>query len=60
MSIAEIIEKQNKVIRVQSDIIDELYLMLAQYATVEEMDSAGYLSDIQNAALMCQEIEQRR
>lgn len=34
----DIIDTQNTIIKMQSDIIDELFLLLMQYMTVEEVD----------------------
>lgn len=34
----DIVDTQNTIIKMQSDIIDELFLLLMQYMTVEEVD----------------------
>lgn len=39
MSQLEIVERQNAVIRIQSGIIDELFLLLMQHISVEEADA---------------------
>lgn len=34
----EIVEKQNAIIRIQSDVIDELFLLLMQHVSADEVD----------------------
>lgn len=46
----EIIEKQNGIIRAQSEIIDELYRLLIQHITVEEFCSAPVCGKMKAAA----------
>lgn len=48
MNLAEACEKQNEIIKLQSDIIDDLFLQLLQYVTIDEEEKT--LSMIQKAA----------
>ena len=42
----DIIDTQNTIIKMQSDIIDELFLLLMQYITVEEVDELDVIKKI--------------
>lgn len=42
----DIIDTQNTIIKMQSDIIDELFLLLMQYMTVEEVDGLDVVKKI--------------
>ena len=42
----DIIDTQNTIIKMQSDIIDELFLLLMQYITVEEVDGLDIVKKI--------------
>lgn len=57
MSQLEIVERQNAVIRIQSGIIDELFLLLMQHISVEEADALPVISRINQAAEIRREIE---
>lgn len=46
----EIIERQNEVIRKESQIIDELFRMLLQHIEVEELCSLQSYADIKDVA----------
>lgn len=46
IDLAQTIDQQNEIIKMQSDIIDKLFLQLLQYCTVKDMDSCGIVSDI--------------
>ena len=48
--IMEIIERQNEVIRKESQIIDELFRMLLQHIEVEELCSLQSYADIKDVA----------
>lgn len=53
----EVLEKQNDIIRIQSEIIDELFLDLMQYITAEEADRLPVVDRINRAAEIRREIE---
>ena len=40
----------SEIIRIQSDVIDALYLMLLQHVTVEELDRAPCMDALERAA----------
>ncbi len=46
----EIIENQNAIIRMQSRIIDDLFLLLAQHISAEELDELPEVLKINRAA----------
>lgn len=46
----EIIEKQNDIIRTQSEIIDDLYRLLIQHITVDELCSMSICGKINAVA----------
>ena len=46
ISLVETAEKQNKIIKMQSDIISKLYSQLSQYATIEEIERSGIVEQI--------------
>lgn len=48
--IMEIIERQNEVIRKESQIIDELFRMLLQHIEVEELCGLQSYADIKDVA----------
>ena len=43
----DIIDTQNTIIKMQSDIIDKLFLLLMQYITVEEVDGLDIVKKIE-------------
>lgn len=53
----EIVEKQNAIIRIQSDVIDELFLLLMQHVTADEVDRLPCVERINEAARIRREIE---
>lgn len=57
MSQLEIVERQNAVIRIQSGIIDELFLLLMQHISVEEADALPVIDRINQAAEIRRKIE---
>lgn len=46
----EVVEQQNAVIRIQSGIIDELFILLMQHISAEEADSLPCIARINQAA----------
>lgn len=48
--LAQTIDQLNEIIKLQSDIIDKLFLQLLQYSTVQEMEDCGIVSEIAKAA----------
>lgn len=55
-SLAETIERQNAVIRLQSEVIDELFILLLQHFTAEEADRLPATEKINTAARLREEI----
>ena len=53
----EIVEKQNAIIRIQSDVIDELFLLLMQHVSADEVDRLPCVERINEAARIRREIE---
>lgn len=53
----EIVEKQNAIIRIQSGVIDELFLLLMQHISAEEADALPVIDKINLAAQIRREIE---
>lgn len=49
-NMAEIVDVQNTIIRMQSDIINQIFLVLGQYVSVEELDNMEVLEKINEAA----------
>lgn len=56
VSIPELIEKQNVIIKEQADIIDGLFLLLLQYTTAEEISNE--VEKINKAALLKKGVEE--
>lgn len=48
--LAEITDQQNTIIKMQSDLISKLYLMLLQYTNTEELDNCGVINQISEIA----------
>ena len=46
----------SEIIRIQSDVIDALYLMLLQHVTVEELDKAPCMDGMERAAAIRRDI----
>lgn len=46
----EMIESQNAIIRIQSGVIDELFRLLMQHVTVDELDNMRIIDRINLAA----------
>lgn len=53
----EIVEKQNAIIRIQSDVIDELFLLLMQHVSADEVDRLPCVERINEATRIRREIE---
>lgn len=54
----EIVDTLNTVIRLQADVIDELYLLLMQHITVDEAASLTVFKHIKEAAALRADIEE--
>lgn len=52
----EIVEQQNAIIRIQSGVIDELFLLLMQHISADEADSLPCIARINQAAEIRAEI----
>jgi hypothetical protein len=52
----EIIERQNEIIRIQSDSVNELFRLLMEHITVEEADQLPVLKKLNLAAEIKAEI----
>jgi len=57
MSPVEIIERQNEIIRIQADSVNELFKLLIEHITVEEADKLPVLKKINLAAKLRAEIK---
>lgn len=55
-SLAETVEQQNAVIRIQSEVIDELFILLLQHITAEEADRLPAIEKINTAAKLREKI----
>ena len=55
---AEIIEKQNRIIQIQADVINDLYGLLMQHITVEEAEALPAVAKINLAANIRNTIEE--
>ena len=55
---AEIIEKQNRIIQIQADVINDLYGLLMQHITVEEAEALPAVAKINLAADIRSTIEE--
>lgn len=53
----EVVEKQNAVIRLQSSVIDDLFLLLMQHISADEVDRLPCVEKINEAARIRREIE---
>ena len=54
--IAELVDKQNEIIKAQSDIIDSLFLRLLQYEPAEELDHCAEVGKINAVAALRESI----
>lgn len=53
----ELFERQNEIIRIQSEAIDELLRLLSMYIAAEELDSLPVIEKINRAAMIRAEHE---
>lgn len=53
----EVVERQNAIIKIQSDVIDELFILLMQHIGAEEADRLPVLAKINQAAEIRREID---
>ena len=58
MTILQIMERQNEIIRLQADSINELFKLLIEHISVEEADSLPVLKKINLAAELRAEIKE--
>lgn len=56
-NLVEVVEKQSLIISIQSGVINELFQLLSQYMTAEELDNIPAISRINTAAQIRAEIE---
>ncbi|NBH98559.1 hypothetical protein D7Y41_18820 [Anaerotruncus sp. 1XD22-93] len=52
----KVVERQNAIIRIQSGVIDELFLLLMQHISADEADSLPCIARINQAAEIRAEI----
>lgn len=60
MSISEIVDKQNTVISMQSEIINELFQLLGQHVAPDELDQLPQVQKINLAAEIREDIGRMR
>ena len=58
MTTLQIMERQNEIIRLQADLINELFKLLIEHISVEEADSLPVLKKINLAAELRAEIKE--
>ena len=56
IDILKTVETQNSIIRIQSEVIDELFRLLLQHISAEEADSLPVLKKINTAASLRKDI----
>ena len=56
MQLVEIVDRQNHIISMQSEIINELFKLLGMYMTSEELDNLPVVNKINMAAEIRNEI----
>lgn len=54
-NLVEIVENQSKVISIQSGVISDLFTLLAQYMSADELDSLPQVDSINEAAILASE-----
>ena len=57
VNLAELIERQNTVIKEQADIIDGLFLLLLQHTTTEELEGSNEVKRINQVAALKDSLE---
>lgn len=55
-NLAEIVENQNVIISIQSGVIKDLFNLLSQYMTAEEMDTLPQVDKINIAARLATKV----
>lgn len=53
----EIFESQSEIIRIQSEVIDDLFRILSQHIAADELDSLPVIQKINRAAMLRNEHE---
>lgn len=56
-NLAEIVENQNVIISIQSGVIKDLFNLLSQYMTAEEMDTLPQVDKINIAARLTTKVQ---
>ena len=56
-NLVRIVDQQNKIIRIQSGVIDKLFRLLSQHIAAEELDNLPVIAEINLAAQIKAEIE---
>lgn len=56
LNLLETVERQNSIIRIQSDVIDELFRLLLQHISAEEADNLPVIQKINTAASLRKEV----
>lgn len=54
-NLVEIVENQSKVISIQSGVISDLFTLLAQYMSADELNSLPQVDSINEAAILAAE-----
>lgn len=57
VSLVELVERQNAVIKEQADIIDSLFLLLLQHTTAEELEGSNEVKRINQVATLKDNLE---
>lgn len=57
MNDVNIVETLNAIIRLQSTVIDELFVLLAQHITVDELDKLPVINKINEAAKLMVDVD---
>lgn len=55
--LTEIVIKQSEIIRIQSEIIDDLFQIVSQHLSAEELESLASVDKIGNVANLIKEVE---
>lgn len=55
-NLARIVDTQDEIIRIQSGVIDELFLLLLQHISADEVDKLPVIQRINKAAVLREEI----
>lgn len=55
----EVVEVQNRIIRMQSDVINDLFLLLLQHITAEEADRLPVVKKINEAAELRESVSEK-